>query len=215
MLLNVAGAAAVFLFIASIVMWGWIGRYDCGVLLMHGRTLVSVTATSDALVIHHMTASAAFPNRVDGFRGGYSLPLPPQTTRMVDEPRWRHEGFGVGASGNVMTFTGAPATPPLRVSHTTLSAQFWLIALLCIPLPWWLLTRDRRTRLRERRRASGQCEHCGYDLRATPGRCPECGAAARRSLLARLRRCLTGEPCERTTMPTVPAPAARLTPSMI
>ena len=54
------------------------------------------------------------------------------------------------------------------------AAAYVLYAALFVPA--YRLT--RRHRLRARRRALGQCLGCGYDLRATPGRCPECGGAA-------------------------------------
>ena len=52
---------------------------------------------------------------------------------------------------------------------------WWVTAsLMMVPVLWFLTTLIRRTRRRRAIRAS-LCPDCGYDLRASDDRCPECG----------------------------------------
>ena len=52
---------------------------------------------------------------------------------------------------------------------------YWLAV---VPLAPMALVRLLTSARRRRRVSRGHCASCSYDLRATPGRCPECGAGA-------------------------------------
>ena len=65
----------------------------------------------------------------------------------------------------------APATQP---NGSLLAFPFWpfFIFPLIMPLLWWASLRTRR---KHRWLVRGQCIGCGFDLRASIDRCPECG----------------------------------------
>ena len=56
-------------------------------------------------------------------------------------------------------------------------APHWFVALLFGAIPAGRLVRLLR---HHRRRTTGHCPICGYDLRSTPDRCPECGRGNRK-----------------------------------
>ena len=65
---------------------------------------------------------------------------------------------------------------PRGTLHAMGTAPFWGLALVTALLPLGRAVIWRRSVVRRRRgRRLGLCPACGYDLRATPGRCPECG----------------------------------------
>ena len=57
------------------------------------------------------------------------------------------------------------------------SVSLWFLALVSGAWPLATLAAFIYRR-RQGSRAMGRCPACGYDLRATPDRCPECGTAA-------------------------------------
>ena len=81
---------------------------------------------------------------------------------------WRRMGFAyhrdLSKMGTFYTFDSREVVFP-----------FWGLALVLAALP--VAFAGSRVRTSSRRRRS-LCPSCGYDLRASPGRCPECGAAA-------------------------------------
>jgi hypothetical protein len=68
---------------------------------------------------------------------------------------------------------------PSAPDYTTARALYctfpsWFLAMLFAILP---ALRLRRWRIDRKLNRPGFCKTCGYDLRATPDRCPECGTA--------------------------------------
>jgi hypothetical protein len=64
----------------------------------------------------------------------------------------------------------------VRIPWWAISVVLWSIS---GPVTYLYFRRRRDARLRERK---GLCPRCGYDLRATPHRCPECGAFPQRDV---------------------------------
>jgi len=89
----------------------------------------------------------------------------PLTWRVLDAGRGTREGRWV------LGFVYRAATPNDPIFFA--GVPLWV---LVIPLAFASGVLARRAR-RARRALRGQCVRCGYDLRATPGRCPECGAS--------------------------------------
>jgi hypothetical protein len=104
-------------------------------------------------------------------------------TRLPDATTWtsrpgRYINLGPAAKVDwrfhqFMSLSGTTKGVPQRFSQ--LMAPHWSLALLfgMLPAVWAVVWLRRR-----RRFGAGRCSACGYDLRATPERCPECGTVS-------------------------------------
>jgi hypothetical protein len=100
-------------------------------------------------------------------------------------PWWVSLGFDAQSytdTSNEYRFRQNPkAVEPLgkrTLRATTVTFPHWLPWLVFLAAGWATVRRVIYYATRKTGNSGGKCRSCGYDLRATPDRCPECGAAA-------------------------------------
>jgi hypothetical protein len=131
--------------------------------VLFGRGIVFVLLMDE---VNTTSGAADMAKFRPGFEG------PPDWSYYAFPPCWptpaSHEWLGCGFSDYQILNPRGWGTPRARDVRVPL----WFPLALCTALPTWQFV----ARWRQRHRlAPGACRICGYDLRATPDRCPECG----------------------------------------
>ena len=120
------------------------------------------------------TEFRAFTVRGPDFSGGVGVTMAPDYFALQPPPGWFRKVDVQGSGVVVRDKSGAVAWRAVG-GYRAVEVPWWSLLLLFSILPAGRWAARRRRRAKSRR---GLCPECGYDLRATPQRCPECGAAA-------------------------------------
>jgi hypothetical protein len=110
--------------------------------------------------------------RKRGSRGAIALRSWPvrQPTPLAEECRWYTLGFGGHVYDISHLFVVRNGQALTRSRLLVVSDAFLVTVFAVLPVLWL-----GRRAVRRRFAQYGRCAFCGYDLRASPDRCPECG----------------------------------------
>ena len=115
----------------------------------------------------------AIPNAISGDRRNAKVDVRPRETR----------SRALGLAMMAFLAVGMATVFTLGVATALLRPPDWF-AWLFLPIPLaaavFTFYGASRLRLERERRKLGLCIECGYDLRATPKQCPECGRTSAR-----------------------------------
>jgi hypothetical protein len=158
-LLNLLTVLSLLLCVAVVALWVCVPR---------GRPARFYTSAHRYSA--HWTIDSVWLEVTAGVRdahGGFRAPPGQGWASKWDWPQPLPLGFGYGRS---------PAGDPGAAFYRGVALPWWFVFTAPSLLPAWRLGAWYLSQ-RQRRRASANklCPSCGYDLRATPDKCPECG----------------------------------------
>jgi hypothetical protein len=169
--------AAVSLLACAAVCVLWASSYLFVQGVRYGRVPFSASVDSQQGLCR-VDWTTHWPGLSYGLAGAQKVLTPEHRERgsgyFLRECGSRVGGFGWGRETMpVVTLTpGGPGGPFILMTFNVLVVPHWFLAAATAVLPaLWFLRRRRG-----RHSGPGVCRACGYDLRATPDKCPECGA---------------------------------------
>jgi hypothetical protein len=165
----VNGAAALSLLVCGVTLALWVRSAWAGALVVswgepHGAVGRALVVSRGAISLR--SAWSVRPMSLNEKTRAIEV-----TLARVDAP-----GFArIRTSWVPQTIAGAPLPGNFGTFQETRIALAWPLLLSAVASAW-LVARAWKLR----RPIPGLCRRCGYDLRATPDRCPECGTSADR-----------------------------------
>jgi len=180
-LLNAASLISLILLIATFIFWARGSSYTRDTVVHYSRSPEKQTTTWILAGSHRGSIAILFFKRTwrspeayhdreviaaDDYPG---LTFHSNQSPVSDlAPLWLKPGF------DVLYSSAVPGGKSLAAQSVIgLSVPHWFLLALFSVLPLLRLFRHFRS---TQRRKTGLCPSCGYDLRATPTLCPECGA---------------------------------------
>jgi hypothetical protein len=168
----------------SLPVGSWI-EPDCNYAY---RTRIGIAVDHGDLIIHRCKYADwtldTWKSDLHGDQLDYEFELTPafllwigSRSTQLGIPGFYRISWQIKSTKNNSADTGVSRPLVLQDSGTALAMPVWIPAILFAIAPTYRLIVLRRRRIVERRRAMGLCLNCGYDLRASGDRCPECGSA--------------------------------------
>jgi hypothetical protein len=168
LLLYLAAMLSLILCGAFISLWLASRSYSYTVYRLRSPITWSLSTTTRSLVLGATRFSGA---NLEGHPWRLVVDTTPWPTLGI--VRWEFLGFAVSGHSEPSTPTNS-----IAVKRDYFMAPYWFLVILSALLPAYSVTMWYKQRRPNALAKQGRCPTCGYDLRATPARCPECGATA-------------------------------------